>query len=96
VTKLWLGVGRDDGSIRVHDLRIKEEEERDDLVEMTDHVGAVTCMVWGNSSNKSSDFDIFFTAGRDAVVNTWAIVEEEQTRSGQRKKKKKELGEDGK
>lgn len=94
VTKLWLGVGRDDGSIRVHDLRIKEEE-RDDLIEMTDHVGAVTCMVWGNSSNKSNDFDLFFTAGRDAVVNTWAIVEEERSQLGQKKKKKKQVGEDG-
>mmetsp|Transcript_8312 Transcript_8312/g.15661 ORF Transcript_8312/g.15661 Transcript_8312/m.15661 type:complete len:1054 (+) Transcript_8312:36-3197(+) len=93
VTKLWLGVGRDDGSIRVHDLRIKEEEI-DDVVEMTDHVGAVTCMVWANSSNKSNELDVLFTAGRDAVVNTWAIVEEERTQSGQKKKKKKEVGVD--
>lgn len=87
VTKLWLGVGRDDGSVRVHDLRNKDEG--DDIVEMTDHVGAVTCMVWASGNGRSNGFDTFFTAGRDAVVNTWNIAEEERDNVSRSKKKKK-------
>jgi len=93
-TKLWLGVGRDDGSVRVHDLKIKEEEEN--IVEMTDHVGAVTCMMWASGNGKPKDFDTFFTAGRDSVVNTWAISEEERSKSTQAKKKKKGSSSEGK
>jgi|AntRauTorckE5430_2_1112549.scaffolds.fasta_scaffold01108_4 U3 small nucleolar RNA-associated protein 13 len=94
MTKLWLGVGRDDGSVRVHDLRVKNDEE--DVVEMTDHVGAVTCMVWASSNGKGNAFDTFFTAGRDAVVNTWSIQEEERMNLSQSKKQKKNENGEGK
>ena len=89
ITKLWLGVGRDDGTVRVHDLRI-EKEEVDDVVEMTDHVGAITCMVWA-SDKGSKGFDTFFTSGRDEVINTWSIeaVPRDTSSSGGRTNKKK-------
>ncbi len=93
VTKLWLGVGRDDGSVRVHDLRISKEEEEETLVEMTDHVGPVTCMVWASSSGRSNEFDTFFTASRDEVVNTWSISEEERVKKTTKKKRRKKVSE---
>ena len=76
--------------VRVHNLRIKENGE--DVIEMTDHVGAVTCMVWGNANGKANESDTFFTTGRDAVINTWLIQEEEREQT-QGKKKKKKSGE---
>jgi WD40 repeat protein len=72
ITKLWLGVGRDDGTVRVHDLRV-EKEDLEGIVEITDHVGAVTCMLWANGKGGSKGFDTFFTSGRDEVINTWNI-----------------------
>ena len=96
MTKLWLGVGRDDGSVRVHDLRVKEDGG-EDIIELTDHVGAVTCMVWASSNGKGNEFDTFFSAGRDAVVNTWSIQEEERSNNlTQSKKKKKNASGEGK
>jgi WD40 repeat protein len=94
VTNLWLGIGRDDGSVRVHDLRKKDDEE--DIIEMTDHVGAVTRMVWASGNGKSNEFDTFFTAGRDMVVNTWAIQEQERDQKSHNKKKKKSSSGEGK
>lgn len=89
LTKLWLGVGRDDGTLRVHDLRIEKEEE-DHVVEMVDHVGAITCMVWAKM-RASNRFDTFFTAGRDEVINLWSIEEIPQHSLVSKAKKKKGL-----
>lgn len=90
ITKLWLGVGRDDGTVRVHDLRV-EKEDSENIVEMTDHVGPVTCLVWANSRG-SKEFDTFFSCGRDEVVNTWsidAVPQEASSSNGRTNKKKK-------
>mmetsp|Transcript_4150 Transcript_4150/g.6040 ORF Transcript_4150/g.6040 Transcript_4150/m.6040 type:complete len:1049 (+) Transcript_4150:69-3215(+) len=88
ITKLWLAVGRDDGTVRVHDLRTKEEQGAS-IVEMTDHVGAITDMIWA-SSRGSKGFDTFFTSGRDEVINTWSIDEVPcEGASSQAKTKKK-------
>uniref|UniRef100_A0A7S3PTU0 U3 small nucleolar RNA-associated protein 13 C-terminal domain-containing protein n=1 Tax=Chaetoceros debilis TaxID=122233 RepID=A0A7S3PTU0_9STRA len=95
VTKLWLGVGRDDGSIRVHDLRVAKDDEAEVAVEMIDHVGPVTCILWANSDGRSNAFDTFFSAGRDAVINTWAISEEKHEMVVKKKKRKKGKGGDG-
>ena len=56
---------------------------------MTDHVGAVTCMVWANGNGTSNEHDTFFTSGRDMVVNTWVIEEVERDQNLQSKKKQK-------
>ncbi len=87
VTKLWLGVGRDDGTVRIHDLR-EGKDDLDNKVEMTDHVGAVTTMVWAHSRG-SKDFDIFFSGGRDEVINTWTIDHESQPTSSSKSHNKK-------
>mmetsp|Transcript_2840 Transcript_2840/g.3333 ORF Transcript_2840/g.3333 Transcript_2840/m.3333 type:complete len:1088 (-) Transcript_2840:185-3448(-) len=93
ITKLWLAVGRDDGTIRVHDLRIMQED-LEDIVELTDHVGPITSMVWASGKGQSKDYDTFFTAGRDQVVNTWAFKEvpREISASTVQKKKRKKKG----
>jgi len=88
---LHLAVGREDGTVRVHDLRI-EEKGGDAMVGMHDHVSAVTCMAWAGKRH-----EWFVTAGRDAVINTWSIHEEEASRKGETpKKKKKKKTEKGK
>jgi len=62
LSQLVLAVGRDDGSIVVHDLR-----EEHDIAILRDHVSAVTCMQWDNHG-------YFISSGRDAVLNTWKVV----------------------
>ncbi len=93
ITKLWLAVGRDDGTVRVHDLR-KKEENVENVVEMTDHVGAITGMVWA-SSRGSKGFDTFFTSGRDEVINTWSISEVTSDGSSSQIKTKRKKGQKG-
>jgi U3 small nucleolar RNA-associated protein 13 len=92
VTKLWLAVGRDDGSVRIHDLRMSKEEEEEKKVELMDHVGPVKCMLWAASSGQSNSYDTFFTAGRDAVLNTWSICEEVCDTTTKKKKKRSNSG----
>jgi hypothetical protein len=53
-------------------------------------------MVWASSNGKGNAFDTFFTAGRDAVVNTWSIQEEERMNLSQSKKQKKNENGEGK
>ena len=88
LTKLWLGVGRDDGTVRVHDLRNQIEEENN-IIEMDDHVGAITCMEW-TKMRSSSRFDMFLTSGRDEVINLWKIEDVHGISSKSKTKKKKE------
>ena len=89
ITKLWLGVGRDDGTVRIHDLRV-ENEDSDNIIEMTDHVGVITSMLWAKSKG-ANDFDTFFSCGRDEVINTWRIETTSKvlSNSAARSKKKK-------
>lgn len=96
ITKLWLGVGRDDGTVRVHDLRSHNENDGiDNLVEMTEHVGPVTCMMW--AKGRGSEFDTFFSGGRDEVLNTWniEIISNDASTLSTRKKKRINGSDDG-
>lgn len=86
-THLILAIGREDGSICLHDLRSESSDVP--IVRTTDHVSAVTCMVWAGK-----DRGLFLTAGRDAIINTWSIEEEvvdsaSAGNQGSRKKKKR-------
>jgi len=90
-TRLILAIGREDGSVCLHDLRSETSDVP--IVRATDHVSAVTCMVWAGK-----DRGLFITAGRDAIINTW-IVEDEvvdgSSAGSQGKKKKKKRRRDG-
>lgn len=80
ITKLWLAVGRDDGTIRIHDLRLCGKDKETEVatsVELSDHVGPITCMKWARSKGRLNDFDTFFTAGKDSVMSTWSMIEED-------------------
>lgn len=71
--QLVLAIGREDGSITIHDLR-----QEDNVICLRDHVSAVTCMEW-------KDEHAFLSAGRDAVLNTWKVVK--KTRKQKKKRK---------
>ena len=91
VTKLWLAIGRDDGTIRIHDLRLcgkDKETEVATAVELTDHAAPITCMIWARSKGKVKEFDTFFSAGRDSVISTWNITNEERNEIKASKRKK--------
>jgi U3 small nucleolar RNA-associated protein 13 len=82
--ELVLAIGREDGSIAIHDLRDKEDEN---LVVLRDHVSAVTCMSWSPDNT-----DLFVTSGRDAVINLWkssTVVADDEGSSPKKSKKKK-------
>jgi U3 small nucleolar RNA-associated protein 13 len=85
--ELVIAIGREDGSIAIHDLRDKEDEN---LVVLRDHVSAVTCMSWSPDNT-----DLFVTSGRDAVINLWksstvvAAADDEGGSSPKKSKKKK-------
>jgi U3 small nucleolar RNA-associated protein 13 len=81
-TQLVLAIGREDGSIVIHDLR-----EDDNVIVLRDHVSAVTCMEW---SLRDEQQDVFVSAGRDAVLNTWQIVKVAKKKKKSRKKKRQE------
>ena len=74
-TALQVAIGRDDGSIVIHDLR-KELP----IAVLRDHVSAVTCMEWSRD-----DLQFFCTAGRDAVVNLWRVS---KIKTGHKKSKR--------
>jgi len=82
--QLIITIGRDDGSIAIHDLRDKEQSN---VIVLRDHVSAVTSMDWNIKQ------DLFVTTGRDAVVNLWEISSSEDKnnngKSVKGKKKKK-------
>ena len=99
-TSLILAVGREDGSISIHDLMLQEGKKSNlPLVVLRDHVSAVTCVVWcdfgGGKVDSSSKRHhnggggLFFSSGRDSVINTWLISEEEVAADAPPKKKKK-------
>lgn len=67
VTKLWVSVGREDGSIHIHDLKME------DVVKLGDHLGVVTCTRW------NAECRVFVTGGRDEVVHMYGVVEEDRT-----------------
>ena len=62
--QLVIAIGREDGSIVIHDLR-----EEANVNVLRDHVNAVTCMEWSLRNEH-----VFVSAGRDAVLNTWQIA----------------------
>ena len=68
LANLIIAIGRDDGSIVVHDLR-----DPHDIVVLRDHVSAVTCMDWDNKG-------FFISSGRDAVLNTFKVVKYTSTK----------------
>lgn len=78
-TQLVLAIGRDDGSIVIHDLKQSTEDKQQMVTVLRDHVSAVTCLAWDASAA------LFVSAGRDCVLNTWQIIKETKTT----KKKKK-------
>lgn len=77
--QLILAVGRDTGSVAIHDLRDAHQEH---VVLLTDHVSAVTCLRW------TAGLQTFVTCGRDAVVNVWSVVSEAVAKSRQTRKTK--------
>ena len=84
VSKLWLAIGREDGTVYIHDLR-DEQSQQKPLAVMSDHVSAVTCLAWANPDS----WDVFITAGRDAVIHTYQVMEEEQDKSSNNKNSRK-------
>ena len=79
-SRLILAIGRDDGSMAIHDLR-----DADHVIVLRDHVSTVTCMEWWGD-------EFFVSTGRDAVLNLWRIVqvEAEEAKKSKRKKKKQQ------
>jgi U3 small nucleolar RNA-associated protein 13 len=64
--QLIVAVARDDGSVHVHDLR---KTDTTAVAILTDHVSSVTSLQWDISQN------LFFTTGRDTVINVWHVDE---------------------
>jgi U3 small nucleolar RNA-associated protein 13 len=60
--QLTLAIGRDDGSMTIHDLR-----DNNDILVLRDHVSSVTSMDWWGE-------EFFVSSGRDAILNLWRIV----------------------
>jgi U3 small nucleolar RNA-associated protein 13 len=77
--QLVVGIGRDDGSICLHDLRQEAA-----VVVLRDHMSAVTGMAWDVAHQ------LCLTAGRDAVMHVWKyedpVVSEPQSKSRSKKK----------
>ena len=65
VTQLIVAIGREDGSIAIHNLR---DEKDENLMILRDHMGSVTCMDWSPNND-----NFFVSAGRDAVLNLWML-----------------------
>lgn len=84
--KLVVAIGREDGSISIHDLR-DPMTDLDRVVVLRDHLSAVTCTDWWGD-------EFFVSTGRDAILNLWRIVvtpSDNNTEEGNdpRKRKKK-------
>eukprot|EP00536_Pseudo-nitzschia_multiseries_P003602 jgi/Psemu1/236801/estExt_Genewise1.C_560094 len=62
---LIVAIGREDGSISIHDLR-DPMTDLDRVVVLRDHLSAVTCMDWWGD-------EFFVTTGRDAILNLWRV-----------------------
>ena len=104
---LILAVGREDGSVSIHDLLLNDAEDTRKasmpVAVLRDHVSAVTCVAWseagggGGGRRRRHGGGVFFTSGRDSVINTWSIAEEEAKEADDhgRKKKKAKKDDDG-
>ncbi|CAJ1936967.1 unnamed protein product [Cylindrotheca closterium] len=68
--QLVLAIGRDDGSVTIHNLNDTKNEY---IVVLRDHVSSVTCMAWCGK-------DFFLSSGRDAILNLWRVVPVEKGR----------------
>ena len=105
-SSLILAIGREDGSISIHDLLLNAHDTKKASMPLTvlrDHMSAVTCVAWSNEAGvgfntTGSDVargtrrhggGVFFSSGRDSVINTWLISEEESREPEPPKKKKK-------
>ena len=101
-TSLILAIGREDGSVSIHDLLLNTHDSKKaslPVAVMRDHVSAVTCVAWsegvggsggGTSKDRKHGGGLFFSSGRDSVINTWLVSEEEVSRDeGPKRKKKK-------
>jgi U3 small nucleolar RNA-associated protein 13 len=80
IDELVVAIGRDDGSMVIHDLR--DKDNLDHVVILRDHVSAVTCMNWWGE-------EFFVSTGRDAILNLWRVVEENNVDDKHSKKDKK-------
>lgn len=104
ITKLWLTVGREDGSIRIHDLREEQIKSSDSIKydgmskdptsimstkELIDHDAPVTCMLWAKKPSTDEGFDTFLSTGRDSVINVWSMEEKIIKSKGRSEKKRK-------
>jgi len=108
---LILAIGREDGSISIHDLLLNAQDTKTasmPVAVLRDHISAVTCVAWlseGNGGGGSTTptgsrkhgSGIFFSSGRDSVINTWLISEEEvaDTNGPKSKKRRKSKDDDG-
>lgn len=84
--QLILAIGREDGSISIHNLR-DSMTDLEKVVVLRDHLSAVTCTDWWGD-------EFFVSTGRDAILNLWRIVvaPASQENSEKRKKKNKRKG----
>lgn len=110
---LILAIGREDGSISIHDLLLNAQDTKTasmPVAVLRDHISAVTCVAWlsegsgggGGGSITSSGLrkhgcGVFFSSGRDSVINTWLISEQEvaDTNGPKSKKRRKSKNDDG-
>ena len=79
--QLIMAIGREDGSITIHDLR-DSMTDLEKVVVLRDHLSAVTCMDWWGD-------EFFVSTGRDAILNLWRIVVTPAAEENAGKKKKK-------
>ncbi|KAI2501438.1 hypothetical protein MHU86_13028 [Fragilaria crotonensis] len=80
VTQLIIAIGREDGSIAIHNLR---DEKDENLMVLRDHMGSVTCLDWSPNND-----NFFVSAGRDAVLNLWKLTTVKDTPKAKKGKKK--------
>lgn len=103
-TSLVLAIGREDGSISIHDLLLNAHDTKMaslPVAVLRDHLSDVTCVAWsseaggGTASAPKHGGGVFFSSGRDSVINTWFISEEEVKEvEGPKRKKKKATKDD--
>merc|ERR1712166_1152830 len=87
-SQLIIAIGREDGSISIHNLRDGSPDEKtlnnSSIILLNDHLSGVTCMDWwsssssstttGNNDNNDGNSEFFITTGRDSILNLWRIV----------------------
>lgn len=82
-SQLIIAIGRDDGSIAIHNLRQPNSALHPVAMLADDHVSTVTCLSWTHNGQ------IFLSAGRDAVLNVWSVEPTDEDKPGEKKKKPK-------